>query len=232
MAAHSARPGAEPVAHGTISGYQYFGCRCDPCKLAASKYRKRQAYKRAHGLGGRRPAQPPAPPRMVPAEGVQRRLAALIATGWTRVQLAGLLGCSTENVNLLVKKAPGDTVRVVTLERVREVYDRAWQGPPPTENRFVAAAQIRARREARRNGWVPPLGWDDDEIDDPAATPYRIRKGDLHSTVASREAVWRLELGESPSEIARDLGVTVEAITRGVARRNARNARREERNVG
>jgi hypothetical protein len=51
-----------------------------------------------------------------------------------------------------------------TAGQVARVYDELAMTPGPS---------TRARDAAARRGWVPPLAWDDDEIDDPQARPAR-----------------------------------------------------------
>ena len=71
------------------------------------------------------------------------------------------------------------TVAPATARAVEDLYDRAWQGPrrPSTAS----------RRRAVTAGWAPPLAWDDDTIDDPAASPAGVRSAaddrpDRHAT--------------------------------------------------
>ena len=53
-------------------------------------------------------------------------------------------------------------MHAATARKVADLYDQLWDQPG---NRAKSINLARAR------GWALPLAWDDDEIDDPAATP-------------------------------------------------------------
>ena len=96
--------------------------------------------------------------------GTTRRVRALVALGWSQSKLAERLGIMRSNFFL----ARGDRdVTVGTARAVRELYDElSMTLPPETEWRDKIAAS-RARRYANARGWVPPLGLDDERLDDP-----------------------------------------------------------------
>ena len=82
-------------------------------------------------------------------------------TGGVLVPILGVAPGTVDNIHRR------KLVRVKTARVVAEVYDRLWDKPAPEgRNRSCALAM------ARRKGFVPPLAWDDDEIDDPAARPH------------------------------------------------------------
>lgn len=97
------------------------------------------------------------------ATGSTRRLRALAAIGWTVGDVAAHAGVSPMTVSVL-RSGGGRTRRVNAgiAAAVRDVYDALSMTPGPSQVAASAAA---------RDGWVPPLAWDDDEIDDPTATP-------------------------------------------------------------
>lgn len=131
-----------------------------------------------YGSGGRAPAkglrpetaaallavQPggwqPAAEGTCDATGTRRRLQALMANGWPASTLARLL-CACEEPRVLQVARRG-RVRSATALAVRELYERLADttGPSP-----ATATRYRAR------GWLPPIWWDDDTIDDPTHTP-------------------------------------------------------------
>jgi hypothetical protein len=51
------------------------------------------------------------------------------------------------------------------------VYDQLWDKEPPRGTRYERSNATAASRWAKSNGWVPPLAWDDDTIDNPDAIP-------------------------------------------------------------
>lgn len=104
------------------------------------------------------------PGAWIDSTGTRRRLQALIAMGWSHRVLVPILGVAPGTVDNIHRRK---LVRVKTARVVAEVYDRLWDKPAPEgRNRSCALAM------ARRKGFVPPLAWDDDEIDDPAARPH------------------------------------------------------------
>ncbi len=213
--------------HGTLLAYQKDGCRCEPCRAAASRENKLIAYRtvtkthtyvdagraRAHVeqllsvltigqveqrsgvhrtairvLIGNVPGRP-ASKRItrstqaallavrsnrvgseesgwVDATGTQRRLRALVALGWTARHLTTRLGMSSRTTFELLHDDAYAQIRARTRATIAALYDElALTVPAPSRGRTLA------RGVARRHGWPPPLAWDDDSIDDPAALP-------------------------------------------------------------
>lgn len=105
---------------------------------------------------------------VVDATGTRRRLRALVAIGWTQSQLAELLGLTPNNFGPLVHGR--SSVTAARRRAVVQLYDELWDKPPADD-----ALARKSRRYAQRQGWVPPLAWDDDEIDNPAARPAGVR---------------------------------------------------------
>lgn len=100
----------------------------------------------------------------IDATGTKRRLQALCAVGWTWVALADELGIFAANVNRITQHAK---VTKRFAAEVAEMYDRVWADTPPCSD----AGRARARNRARKAGWVGPLDWDDETIDNPDARP-------------------------------------------------------------
>lgn len=96
--------------------------------------------------------------------GTRRRLQALFALGWRYQDLGDRLGVGKARVWSLVQ---GDQTRVylATAAKVRALYDELSMTVPegPTFDR--------QRRWAAKLGFAPPLAWDDEDLDDPAAQP-------------------------------------------------------------
>jgi hypothetical protein len=138
--------------HGGAAAYRHHGCRC-PQARAAHARGQREWRKRRYLEGG---------PLLVDATGTRRRLQALAAIGWPPRALAERLGIQPDNI------LRRHRVRVGTARLVAAVYDQLSMTPGP-DTRSAAAA--------RRRGWAPPLAWDDDSIDDPAARPHADGEG-------------------------------------------------------
>lgn len=92
--------------------------------------------------------------------GTARRLQALIAIGYTQRDLASRIGVLEANMPTLVG---GDRqVTAGIARRVAAIFNELQLAP---------GRSVRARNTAQRRGWVSPLAWDEDTIDDPHAVP-------------------------------------------------------------
>ncbi|HEY1178253.1 MAG TPA: hypothetical protein VGF17_19025 [Phytomonospora sp.] len=128
---------------------------------------KRAEYRKRHYLG--LTVQPISP------TGTMRRVQALYALGWTCPEIGARMGVSGARVGHILNGLYG-RVTPETAARVRAVYDELGMTVPqdkPMVRRGDCPIHERARRDARRRGYAPPLAWDDDTIDDPAARPDR-----------------------------------------------------------
>lgn len=108
-----------------------------------------------------------APSAYVDGTGSLRRLRALRAIGWTRAALAARLGRASGNLDLVGRYAQ---VTASYAQAVKTLYDELWDQPQH------GPAADRARARALDLGWAPPMAWDDDTIDDPAAVPHGVRR--------------------------------------------------------
>ncbi|NUO59033.1 MAG: hypothetical protein HOV78_20420 [Hamadaea sp.] len=104
----------------------------------------------------------------VDGTGTGRRLQALCFLGWSVGQISAQSGLDRQALD---KAIHGGAISVKTRDAVRATYDRLWNQPPPETNKRERIAASRSRRRALIAGWAPPLAWDDEAIDDPAATP-------------------------------------------------------------
>jgi predicted transcriptional regulator len=109
-----------------------------------------------------------APGALTDSTGSRRRLQALVATGWSQARLARELGLTAANFGAMMRC---DHVTAGTARAVSDLYDQLWDQPPPEHDQRTRIAASRARRYAAERGWAPPLAWDDDLIDNPAAGP-------------------------------------------------------------
>lgn len=142
---------------------------------------------------------------IVDAIGTTRRLQALVAIGYNQEQLCEIVGTDRSSLSLLIRgKIP--RIQIKTAQMVTEAYDRISMTPGTSHA---------ARARAHRKGWVPPLAWDDDEIDDPTARPD-IGK---HHRVTYTERYRELrELGYNDLEIAKKFGVQARGLKRQLDR--------------
>jgi hypothetical protein len=95
------------------------------------------------------------------ATGARRRLQALGALGWSCMEIARRYDghfVSLANIARGAQSQVGPRLHRLIVT----AYDDLAMQPGPHH---------RTRLDAARKGWLPPLAWDDDTIDDPAATP-------------------------------------------------------------
>jgi len=153
-------------------------------------------------LGVRATTVGPETSGLVDPTGTRRRLRALVALGWTARELTRRLGFSTRTTWVLLHEEAAP-VNASTRAAVVALYDElAMKTPAPSRG------TTRARNVAATHGWVPPLAWDDDEIDDPAATPDTGGREKLRGT-RTENARWLVEQGETVETIADRWGVAV-----------------------
>jgi hypothetical protein len=186
---------------GTTGGYQAHRrageTTCAPCRAAAAADRRyRVAFN--YLTGGQR--------MLIDATGTRRRVRALVRIGWPTSELAARLGVSFQNVYDYTIR---DKVRRSTAAKVAALYDELSMLPGPS-----SSASIRARSK----GWPPPLAWDDDEIDDPAARPAHNAHGEVEGRPRDVELENRVlvltRAGLSAAEIALRLGTNKRRVTR------------------
>lgn len=99
-----------------------------------------------------------------PAIGASRRLRGLNAMGYSDMDLSTRLGISDTVVTAIPTAGQIDTE---LWRDIAALYDQLSMTPGPD-------ADLRDR--ARAAGYVPPLGWDDDEIDHPRAVDHSMTK--------------------------------------------------------
>ena len=178
-------------------------CDCPECLKASYTYGKQARLRALRGQVNR------------PACGTQRRLQALMALGWSLVELGGCLGRTRSGMTDLLRQV--DHVQWATHTAVRALYDELWGTRPPEDTADQRRAATRARRRAQREGWAPPLAWDDGTgphgIDNPKARPHPWKRRDSdsrsHHDISDLRAV-----GLADTEIAHRLGIQPESLQR------------------
>jgi DNA-binding Xre family transcriptional regulator len=121
----------------------------------------------------------------VPAIGAARRLQALYARGHFIYTIAEEAGISRDTVHGLAT-GRWQSIDHSRFEGICRAYDKLS---------MTTGKSWKARRIAERNGWAPPLAWDDETIDDPAATP--VTDAEEPAACTSSDAVARWLMGES-----------------------------------
>jgi hypothetical protein len=148
------------------------------------------------------------------ATGTRRRLQALSANGWPSRRIAAEAGLDHATV-LDIQSGQKATVRRATASAIADAYDRLWA---------TDGGSTKTRRWAARQGFAVPLAWDDDTLDDPAATPHVEQRQDTVSR--RREHVIEDFLDTRDHHdgdlrlAAERLGMTWAALTQALVRAN------------
>jgi len=197
----------EDPRHGTTRGF-HAGCRDRCCRRAIARYEKATKYRKQAGIVW-----------AIPAAGTQRRIQALMALGWTSTDIAQVCGYRHRNSVLRVLNGQGGRpcrwVERQTFRNIAAAYERLSMTLPEQ-----TGYRKRARTIAQSKGYAPPLAWDDDSIDDPAAKPSGSWRPVAARPAAELLAEWAhlRGLGVSAHHAARQLGVTVEAVEKAIER--------------
>lgn len=145
--------------HGeNLTCYQGHGCRCADCRQANTDY---QYWRRHQHAAGR-----PMPYSDVDATGTVRRFRALACLGWSFQAVSERAGIGRGR-----DIASRTTVTRTTAAAVAAIYDELWATPPRVATREERIVVAKTKARALREGWAPPLAWDDDDIDNPDACP-------------------------------------------------------------
>lgn len=159
--------------HGSVAGY-VAGCNgrnngCQPCADAKYRYEKQRELEH---LRGQR--------RLVDSTGTIRRIQALLALGWTYTELGRRAGGFTQDWAAMIIKSSKTNSH--TRQRVADLY---------AELSMTIGPSSQGRTRAQAKGWLPPLAWDDDTIDDPAAQPWRTPSRQRKSRIVDEVLVQR-----------------------------------------
>lgn len=144
-----------------------------------------------------------------------RKIQALAAIGYTLTWTATQLGITPQSLaNILHDYKPNaGRVQRRTWDAIAALYDHHHMIPGPSQ---------RARNIAKRNGWAPPLAWDD--IDDLDEQPSgHLPTSTLSHTADRAETIRELvDRGAQLSEALRVIGVSVEALEKWADRHGMR----------
>lgn len=132
-----------------------------------------------------------APGAVVDATGTHRRIQALARLGWTLTGQAARVGMSTGNYAAVLDRAQ---VLRATADKVRALYGEVSRLPTPT-----GYGPTRIRNLAKAQGWFPPVAWDDDTIDDPAAAPALVPPIEGSDPGVDELAIQHVYAGHTPA---------------------------------
>jgi len=145
----------------------------------------------------------------IDATGARRRLQALSALGFPLTSLAVEIGTTTRTV-CDIRRGDRRWLHTSLDQDIRAAYDRLWNQDPASCG-VTSGSATRARKWAARNAWALPAEWDDDDIDEPTATPHNQATSSSVREVAAARAADIQHLGRfglSTAEIAARVGVS------------------------
>lgn len=137
--------------------------------------------------------------------GSMRRLQSLIRIGYNIEWISAEINRDAKTL-ARISTGKASNVTVDVARDIRSLFGRLQmtEGPCP-----------RARIRAERAGWSMPLGWDEDEMDDPDAEPFIPKaSGDRAVDYANLK-----ERGLSDAAIAKELGISKGALSVWLKRR-------------
>lgn len=148
-----------PLTAWTYAAEQ-FGIERSPEAIRQAQYHKERLL---HGE----------PWRTVDALGAHRRIQALVANGWSLPKLEQQGGLGRWVLADVLRK---QRIYRNTFEAICQLYEELWDKRPPADTMQQRQSIARALNTAKRKGWVPPLAWDDDNIDERSARPKGMRR--------------------------------------------------------
>jgi hypothetical protein len=130
--------------------------------------------------------------------GTVRRLQALTAIGWDAETLAHHLGWNTHHLTRALNGHPPPH----THHTITQLYDQLSMTP---------GGNPQAQQHAAKHRWPPPLAWDDDDLDNPTATPAPNWRRQTRQTFRDRYHEWR-HLGYTDLEITHRFNVRPDTL--------------------
>lgn len=112
---------------------------------------------------------------LVDGTGSRRRLRSLVAAGWTQRDLAARCGWTPQHLGQFIHD-DSMGLAATTARRIAELFTELQLTPKDEPS-------ARSLRIARNKGWVPPMAWDEDSIDDPNACPVDLADDDQEHVV-------------------------------------------------
>lgn len=144
-------------------------------------------------------------PRKIPALGSRRRVQALHAIGWTFGEIGARMSppITSEAVAKLIHR---DLTYRDKANQIAAIYDALWDRP-----RSGTQGATRARNRSAKDGWLPPMAWDDERMDDPDYVPLEKVLRDWDEALAIEKTLqktldrrrWRRSQ-RTPEQIERD----------------------------
>lgn len=161
-----------------------------------------------------------APGAVTDPTGTRRRLQALVAMGWSVARIAAHSGVNRQRLDAALVGRRRILVR--TAAAIARAYDDLWDAVPPKATKGQRIAKAKAQSRAERNGWLSPMAWDDDTIDDPDAQPHTGTTRSLRALDLD-EWLFLVRGGVHPAEAASRCGASISGVEMAARRHNRRD---------
>lgn len=152
--------------------------------------------------------------------GSQRRVQALMARSWSAEAIGEASGIRADDVRVALERPAA--ISPDLAGRIAKAYDALWSTQPPCATPQQRARANAAPAQARRSGWAPPLGWDDDQLDAPDGKPAEAWQR------SSRRTIPEVELGEDAQFVREHGGYRHESVAAVAMRLAVRRDRLEQ----
>lgn len=137
----------------------------------------------------------------IDSTGSRRRIQALVCLGYSIRNLGERLGIQSSNMHSAVHDRGLITVRTATA--ITALYDELSMTPNEPAGRYDRCAASRARNYAATFGWLPPLAWDEDSIDDPMMQPEPVNEVLSQDTPLDEVAIMRRYAGDKTVKLTK-----------------------------
>lgn len=132
----------------------------------------------------------------VPVAGTRRRIQALLAIGYNLREIGPRIGSDPSSLSNIARDKFKTHVFPTTAEKLRGIYDELSMLPPTMGD----WRRGRSRTFAQKMGYVSPLAWDDETIDDPYGLPMGLTHHQAYDwfwkvASMSERIEWVLEYG-------------------------------------
>jgi hypothetical protein len=125
--------------------------------------------------------------KVIDPTGTRRRLEALACRGYSCLRVGEAIDVWPETIRGWLR---GVMVKAKHARAVATIY-RQWEMQNAEDNGSSALSAAKMRALAARRGWEPPVAWDPETIDDPAAVPAEWRRsGERTAEEAVEDAEW------------------------------------------
>ena len=140
---------------------------------------------------------------IVDSTGARRRVQALVALGWSVQRLADEHGMHRNALDRALRHQP---IYARNALAIRAMFDEIGDQRPTEDTTAEKNSASRARNRAQAAGWVVPAMWDEEDLDDPYATPPTTSSP--RRSLDLDEWAFLVNAGEDPTTAAQRVGIT------------------------